>query len=73
MNELPPKRRQIIRLKLKASDVRTATSSCIKGMNISTYSSYGTAAIVSPDKSNGYEEAKVEEGNTHGAKSRYQS
>lgn len=62
LNELPPKRRQIIRLKLKASDVRTATSSCIKGMNISTYSSYGTAAIVSPDKSNGYEEAKVEEG-----------
>nr|CAB3458512.1 unnamed protein product [Digitaria exilis] len=50
LNELPPKRRQIIRLKLKAPDVRTATSSSIKETN--SISCNGTLAIDLPSKSN---------------------
>ncbi|RLN33318.1 DNA annealing helicase and endonuclease ZRANB3 [Panicum miliaceum] len=50
LNELPPKRRQIIRLKLKAPDIRTATSSSIKDMN--SISCNGTLAVDLPSKSN---------------------
>ncbi|CAL5083901.1 unnamed protein product [Urochloa decumbens] len=50
LNELPPKRRQIIRLKLKAPDIRTATSSSIKEMN--SISSNGTLAVDMPSNSN---------------------
>ncbi|XP_040382387.1 DNA annealing helicase and endonuclease ZRANB3 isoform X2 [Oryza brachyantha] len=57
LNELPPKRRQIIRLKLDASDIKTATSSCIKGVNTSNE----IPTIVSPDNSNDCEEVNLEE------------
>ena len=67
MNELPPKRRQIIRLKLKAPDIRTATSLLIKDMN--SISCSGTLAVDLPSKSNDEskisddENTKDEEGN----------
>lgn len=48
MNELPPKRRQIIRLKLKAPDIRAATSSCVKRMNSSSCN--GTLTVELPSK-----------------------
>ncbi|KAF0907158.1 hypothetical protein E2562_015680 [Oryza meyeriana var. granulata] len=57
LNELPPKRRQIIRLKLNASDIKTATSSCIKGVNTSN----DIPTIISPDNSNDFEEVNMEE------------
>ncbi|KAG8079874.1 hypothetical protein GUJ93_ZPchr0007g4194 [Zizania palustris] len=57
LNELPPKRRQIIRLKLKPSDIRTATLYCIKGINTSSEN----PTIVLPHRSNGSEEAIMEE------------
>jgi hypothetical protein len=60
LNELPPKRRQIIRLKLNASDIKTAIS-CIKGVNTSDE----IPTIASPDNSNDSEEVNMEEGNTH--------
>lgn len=70
MNELPPKRRQIIRLKLKAPDIRTATSSSIKELN--SISCNGTLAFDLPSKSNDEikfndnESTKDEEGNFMG-------
>ncbi|EEC82393.1 hypothetical protein OsI_26740 [Oryza sativa Indica Group] len=57
LNELPPKRRQIIRLKLNASDIKTAIS-CIKGVNTSDE----IPTIASPDNSNDSEEVNMEEG-----------
>ncbi|CAN6205974.1 unnamed protein product [Urochloa humidicola] len=57
MNELPPKRRQIIRLKLKAPDIRTATSSSIKDMN--PISCNGTLAVDLPSNSN--DESKTDD------------
>uniref|UniRef100_A0ACD5ULP0 Uncharacterized protein n=1 Tax=Avena sativa TaxID=4498 RepID=A0ACD5ULP0_AVESA len=59
LNELPPKRRQIIRLKLKALDTRTAKSSCIQGVDNSMYGSSDTLTVTSPEKGNDYEEVKV--------------
>ncbi|TVU38101.1 hypothetical protein EJB05_11454 [Eragrostis curvula] len=59
LNELPPKRRQIIRLKLNAPDIRAATSSCIKGMDASNRD--GTLAVELPDKGNDNENTKAEE------------
>ncbi|XP_062187807.1 uncharacterized protein LOC133891109 isoform X2 [Phragmites australis] len=59
LNELPPKRRQIIRLKLKAPDIRAATSSCIKGLN--TSGSNETLAVDLPNESNDSENTKAEE------------
>ncbi|WVZ66594.1 hypothetical protein U9M48_015789 [Paspalum notatum var. saurae] len=58
LNELPPKRRQIIRLKLKVPDIRAATSSCIKGINSS---SCNETAVDLPSKSNDDENTKKEE------------
>ncbi|PVH65178.1 hypothetical protein PAHAL_2G436900 [Panicum hallii] len=55
LNELPPKRRQIIWLKLKAPDIRTATSSSIKDIN--SISCNGTLAVDLPSKSN--DESKI--------------
>ena len=60
MNELPPKRRQIIRLKLKAPDIRAATSSCVKRVNSSSCN--GTLTVELPSKSNDDENTKEEEG-----------
>uniref|UniRef100_M8BMY0 Zinc finger Ran-binding domain-containing protein 3 n=1 Tax=Aegilops tauschii TaxID=37682 RepID=M8BMY0_AEGTA len=57
LNELPPKRRQIIRLKLKALNSRTATS-IIQGDYNSTYSSSDAPIIASSEISNDCEEAK---------------
>ncbi|CAL5071925.1 unnamed protein product [Urochloa decumbens] len=57
LNELPPKRRQIIRLKLKAPDIRTATSSSIKDMN--SISCNGTLAVDIPSNSN--DESKIDD------------
>ncbi|OEL35842.1 hypothetical protein BAE44_0003138 [Dichanthelium oligosanthes] len=59
LNELPPKRRQIIRLKLKAPDIRTAISSSVKEMD--SISCNGTLAVDLPIKSNDDENTK--EGN----------
>ncbi|KAK1679074.1 hypothetical protein QYE76_039922 [Lolium multiflorum] len=59
LNELPPKRRQIIRLKLKALDTRTAKSSCIQGVDSDVYGSSDTLTVASPEKGNDYEEARV--------------
>uniref|UniRef100_A0A0D9X150 Helicase ATP-binding domain-containing protein n=1 Tax=Leersia perrieri TaxID=77586 RepID=A0A0D9X150_9ORYZ len=56
LNELPPKRRQIIRLKLNASDIKKATSSCIKVVNCSD------EVPTSPDNSSDSEEVNMEEG-----------
>ncbi|KAF8664147.1 hypothetical protein HU200_054895 [Digitaria exilis] len=64
LNELPPKRRQIIRLKLKAPDVRTATSSSIKETN--SISCNGTLAIDLPSKSN--DQRKFNENENDGCK-----
>jgi hypothetical protein len=64
LNELPPKRRQIIRLKLKAPDIRAATSSC--GKRVNPNSCNGTLTIELPSKSNDDENTKEEEG-IHGA------
>jgi len=61
LNELPPKRRQIIRLKLKAPDIRTATSSSIKDMN--SISCNGTLAVDLPSKSK-YESKISDDENT---------
>ncbi|KAJ1291737.1 hypothetical protein BS78_02G339000 [Paspalum vaginatum] len=58
LNELPPKRRQIIRLKLKVPDIRAATSSCIKGINSS---SCNETAVDLPNKSNDDENTRKEE------------
>ncbi|CAD6223220.1 unnamed protein product [Miscanthus lutarioriparius] len=58
LNELPPKRRQIIRLKLKAPDIRAATSSCVKRVNSSCN---GTLTVELPSKSNDDENTKEEE------------
>ena len=69
LNELPPKRRQIIRLKLKALDTRTAKSSCIQGVD---NSSSDTLTVTSPEKGNDYEEAKVGKGNICAGNSRHQ-
>ena len=60
MNELPPKRRQIIWLKLKAPDIRVATSSCVKRVNSSSCN--GTLTVELPSKSNDDENTKEEEG-----------
>uniref|UniRef100_A0A0E0LKL3 Helicase ATP-binding domain-containing protein n=1 Tax=Oryza punctata TaxID=4537 RepID=A0A0E0LKL3_ORYPU len=57
LNELPPKRRQMIRLELNASDIKAARSSCIKGVN----NSDEIPTIVSPDNSNDSEEVNMEE------------
>ncbi|CAD6344033.1 unnamed protein product [Miscanthus lutarioriparius] len=59
LNELPPKRRQIIRLKLKAPDIRAATSSCVKRVNSSSCN--GTLTVELPSKSNDDENTKEEE------------
>ncbi|RCV13837.1 hypothetical protein SETIT_2G378100v2 [Setaria italica] len=59
LNELPPKRRQIIRLKLKAPDIRTAMSSSIKEMD--SISCNETLAVDLPCKSNDDENTKDEE------------
>ncbi|XP_035816379.1 uncharacterized protein [Zea mays] len=59
LNELPPKRRQIIRLKLKAPDIRAATSSC--GKRVNPNSCNGTLTIELPSKSNDDENTKEEE------------
>ncbi|KAK3125590.1 hypothetical protein QOZ80_7BG0607030 [Eleusine coracana subsp. coracana] len=59
LNELPPKRRQIIRLKLNPPDIREATSSCIKGMDTSNRS--GSLVVDLPDKNNDNENTKTEE------------
>ena len=67
-NELPPKRRQIIRLKLKALNSRTATS-IIQGDYNSTYSSSDAPIIASSEISNDCEEAKEGKGNIHAANS----
>lgn len=60
MNELPPKRRQIIRLKLKAPDIRAAASSCVNRLNSSSCN--GTLTVELPSKSNDDENTKEEEG-----------
>ncbi|KAL6656905.1 hypothetical protein ACP70R_004685 [Stipagrostis hirtigluma subsp. patula] len=59
LNELPPKRRQIIRLKLKAPYIRAATSSSTKGMDSS--SGNETLVVDLPSKSNDIENTKAEE------------
>ncbi|CAD6340652.1 unnamed protein product [Miscanthus lutarioriparius] len=59
LNELPPKRRQIIWLKLKAPDIRAATSSCVKRVNSSSCN--GTLTVELPSKSNDDENTKEEE------------
>jgi hypothetical protein len=69
LNELPPKRRQIIRLKLKALDTRTAKSSCIQGVDSDVYGSSDTLTVASPEKANDYEEARVGKGNICAANS----
>ncbi|KQK15412.1 DNA annealing helicase and endonuclease ZRANB3 [Brachypodium distachyon] len=55
LNELPPKRRQIIRLKLRALGFKTTMASYIQEMDTGTYSSSDTPTVATSEKSNDYE------------------